>query len=951
MDSGASTSASGPSPEGPGDVSHPQKHKRVRILLSCGPCRTSKLKCDRASPCRHCVRKGLPPNECAYAPPPTRRQRNGNRTGPAGGGVAGVGAGSKGVAGRLRRLERMVRDLIENGGEGAGDGGLAAAIQELEESRRAASTKVASSDSKRESEETEAKEDGNSEEQGSDGAAAEAIKVGERLGAENTGQVVQGERAVTWVGATHFLAMLDDIEDLKAYFDAPEEDGDDDQSPGSCGAFTGETQSPEMVILGKSMPRTRQDLLDMIPPRAVLDRLMMIFFSINTPSAHTVHRPTFARRYRDFWADPDAAPLEWLAVLLLMLCATVHTSSFASPHELQPLGAEHPDAAMRLLRQYRAGAGWALVAGKYTSPNLVTLQAFVMYVETDFMLPNHSKMTCYLLSGTSVRLMLKLGLHRDPSKLAGVGGGGGGGGGGITPFEVELRRRLWNMASQIDMLVSFHVGLPSMILGIESDTELPRNLTDDDLDEHMVALPPGRPDSDYTAMTYPIWKGTISRVFGHAARLAHSIGAPPLSEVARVDALLEDVWRRVPHFIKACPLSDLVAEPPGRVVQRYAITQHYRKTQCVLHRRYLAEPRRKGQSGGGGECNSSSDNDDERQKDYSRRACLDGALTMINFQRIVYDATRPGGLLHRAWFLSPVARHDYLLGSAIVYVAVQNGHYRDDDDDDDGDRGGPATADEKDGKNAPPPPLPTKKALMDALLESYRLWVLTSEEQPDARPAAEMLRVMVQKVSPDAESGPTPQSVAGEQASLERMGAETADVPWSIAMPGHQKTPAPAPPPQQEPDLWAMPTRSAPTGRPWEQYAADVMEYAPPLSSLSLADNNGDAVFSGAGADNPYGGSSATTGTPTQQVPMHARNFGLSPAVPMAVDGDAGRSSSEAGTPWMVPMDTEALDWTLMDDVIRANIEITTEWGPSADQPQPPLTKVELDFDPQFWVR
>lgn len=936
MDSGASTSASGPSPEGPSDASHPQKHKRVRILLSCGPCRTSKLKCDRASPCRHCVRKGLPPNECVYAPPPMRRQRNGNRVGPANGGAPVVGAGPKGVAGRLRRLERMVRDLMESGGEGIGDGGgLAAAIQELEESRRAASTRVAAADSRRESEEAEAKEDSSSEEQGGDDPAAEAAKLGERLGAENRGQVVQGERAVTWVGATHFMAMLDDIEDLKAYFDAPEEAGDEDQSPESSGAFSSETQSPEMVLLGRAMPRTRQDLLDMIPARTVLDRLIMVFFGINTPSSHTVHRPTFARQYRDFWADPDTAPLEWLALLLLLLCATVHYSSFASPQELQPLGADRPDAALRLLRQYRAGAGWALVASKYTSPNLVTLQAFLMYVEAEFMLPNHSKMSSYLLSGTSVRLMLKLGLHRDPSKLASSGT--------ITPFEVELRRRLWNMASQIDMLVSFHVGLPSMILGIDSDTELPGNLTDDDLDEHMTVLPPARPDSDYTAMTYPIWKGAISRVFGHAARLAHSIQAPPLSEVARVNDLLEDVWRRLPRFMKALPLADLVAEPPSRIIQRYALTQHYRKAQCVLHRRYLAEPRKRRRGGGGGE-RGSSDSDDERQKDHSRRACLDGALAMLSFQRIVYYATRPSGVLYRAWFLSPVARHDYLLGAAIAYVAVQNGHYRDDgDDDDDSGYSGAGGKNEK----GPLPPLPTKKTLMDALLGAHVLWILTSEEQPDARPAAEMLRVMVQKICPDAESL-TPPSVASEQGSLDKMRAETADVPWSIPMPGRQKAPAPAP--QQELDLWPTPTRPALAGRPWEQYAVDGMEHTPPLSTLSLADNNSGAVFSSAGM---YGNSSATTGTPAQQAPINTRGLVPSQAVSMVVDGDADRNN-EAGAPWMVPMDTEALDWTLMDDMIRANIEPTTEWGASADQqqqPQPPLTEVELGFDPQFWVR
>ncbi|KLU91364.1 hypothetical protein MAPG_09885 [Magnaporthiopsis poae ATCC 64411] len=315
-------------------------------------------------------------------------------------------------------------------------------------------------------------------------------------------------------------------------------------------------------------------------------------------------------------------------------------------------------------------------------------------------------------------------------------------------------------------------------------------------------------------------------------------------------------------------------------------------------------------------------------------------------------------MLHRAWFLSPVARHDYLLGAAIVYVAVQNGHYSDDGG---GERG------ERDKKDRPsPPPLPTKKTLIGALLESHRLWVLTIKEQPDARPAAEMLRVMVQKVCPEtaAAAGSHPVAVAGEQTSLDKVQTEAADVPWSTSTIWHQKAPPPQQPRQlnqQQDHQWPTSMRAAlgdGSGRPWQQQYAvetDIMEPTRPLSSLSLADNNnsnssssGGAVFSGTGTDS---GSPAMAGTPgPQQVPVNTRGLVPSPAVPMAVDGEA---RSGMGTPWMVPMNTEALDWTLMDDVIRANSENTTEWVLGADQqqPQPPLVEMELGFDPQFWVR
>lgn len=86
--------------------------------------------------------------------------------------------------------------------------------------------------------------------------------------------------------------------------------------------------------------------------------------------------------------------------------------------------------------------------------------------------------------------MMKMGLHRDPDKLP-----------RITPYEGEMRRRMWNFVVQIDLMVSFHLGLPCMIHGIESDTALPRNLLDLDFDENTTELPPSRPNDDYTPLS------------------------------------------------------------------------------------------------------------------------------------------------------------------------------------------------------------------------------------------------------------------------------------------------------------------------------------------------------------------------------------------------------------------------------------------------------------------
>jgi hypothetical protein len=105
----------------------------------------------------------------------------------------------------------------------------------------------------------------------------------------------------------------------------------------------------------------------------------------------------------------------------------------------------------KMIRSYRQCCVQALVLSHYTKPGPYTLEAFLIYMEGEFLLSKVDQVQCYLLVGTSARLALRMGLHRDPSKI----------GGQITPFQGEMRRRLWHHLKQIDLLAAFHIGLPS----------------------------------------------------------------------------------------------------------------------------------------------------------------------------------------------------------------------------------------------------------------------------------------------------------------------------------------------------------------------------------------------------------------------------------------------------------------------------------------------------------
>lgn len=199
--------------------------KRTRVLLSCGPCRASKLKCDRSSPCQQCIKKGKT-DDCLYAPKPEKKRP------------------ARSMATRLKRLEAMVRDMMEEGAKP----------------------------------------------QTSAPARDESVSV--------AGQVVHGERGATYVGATHFMAILEDvslchgmldiregfadwwakIEDLKSYFDEPSapENGNPEQAE--------DLDATELLLLSQGSLRNRDDLLALLPERTVADRLIMRYFHSNSPS-------------------------------------------------------------------------------------------------------------------------------------------------------------------------------------------------------------------------------------------------------------------------------------------------------------------------------------------------------------------------------------------------------------------------------------------------------------------------------------------------------------------------------------------------------------------------------------------------------------------------------------------------------------------------------------------
>jgi hypothetical protein len=150
-----------------------------------------------------------------------------------------------------------------------------------------------------------------------------------------------------------------------------------------------------------------------------------------------------------------------------------------------------------LIARLRLGTEQALVQADFiVTPSLTVVQAFAIYL---FMIQRDEPARyTWSLVGLLVRIAVSLGLHRDGSRFP-----------NMSPFEVEMRRRLWWRVCLIEIrLYDNHA--PWMNISERNfDTREPTNINDADLDPDMTTPPTPRDgftDSTITLVSCEMWR-------------------------------------------------------------------------------------------------------------------------------------------------------------------------------------------------------------------------------------------------------------------------------------------------------------------------------------------------------------------------------------------------------------------------------------------------------------
>nr|XP_001398046.2 C6 transcription factor [Aspergillus niger CBS 513.88] len=601
-----SSSASAFSPEG----LHKVTRKRNRVPLSCAPCRQRKLKCNRAQPCENCIKRG-DATSCSYAQANVRKKHPPQLS---------ASSSPDDMQNRIDRLENLVLSLMTNGSQ---SGGPAAALAAISGNSSSTGSVPLTGDVDIEDEAPNAPEESDTE------------QVTKSFG------IMKVDNNKSWYfSEAHWATVMNDITEVRNFFQTHKKQYEEQAQKLEATKLPTDV-SGSALLFGATKPLTRAEIMSSFPSKYTTDMLIERYFSCYDPSTHILHGPTFQAQYNRHWEDPSQTCTVWIAMLFAMM-----RLAMLSYHRDGDEPPEFRGKSLDMAGTFRNLVAQCLTLADFTKsyPNLI--ESLIFHLHGDLCQTREADVSVWVLVGVITRLAMRMGYHRDSKMFP-----------NITPFQGEMRRRVWSFVRQADLLCSSQMGLPNMIRTSDTDTELPRNLYDDDFDENCKELPPSRPPNEPTPISYLIAKSRLTFVFGRVTEITAPL-QPPVSydTVMEVDAQLRRARDLIPEHLLVRPIEDSPREPPTLILSRFTVASVYHKAQCVLHRKYLVRAH------------------ENPRFTYSRRTCIDSAMELLRYQSLLHTETQPMGRLRsRHNRVTSLASTDYLLAATIICIDMYHG--------------------------------------------------------------------------------------------------------------------------------------------------------------------------------------------------------------------------------------------------------------------------------------
>ncbi|KZF19224.1 hypothetical protein L228DRAFT_263981 [Xylona heveae TC161] len=648
------------------------RRNRNRISLSCTECRARKVKCNRARPCNHCIKRNCV-DKCVYitnrkARPAQRAFSDvyGRAQSPLANGTDDPSDSKAPHArDRIDRLEKLVLHLMSENVQMRDARGLApmptanlGGIQIDRDMFRDAdislpfrgSVSAASS----------------SEPFSPHEVSSASINATDEDTARALGVMRSHRGILTYWGASHWAMVPPEMADFKGIYGHTK--------PSAAHLLTKKKSqmkllktNPELALCGGGLdmlegngnsilirfpfstlkPVTKARMLQTLPERKTVDSLVDRFFSFFNRSYHVLHEPTFHEEYNAFWInyskpdfDAENVDFGWLSLLFAIIALAVHSNLGSVNIPREPW-----ESALASAFSYiRATEQCLFLSGNFTrKPTPSTLTAMILVFFARRMRVEEVQGSLWVFHGAIARMALSMGLHRDPKPY------------GTIPASVsEVRRRLWATVLCTDILGSLHIGLPSTMYHVESNSEMPLNIHDHELSREATELPPGRPLTEYTGTSFLIIKTRLSLAFASIVAQTTTLRAGvSYEDILKWDYKLKEILSSSPDMLRLKPLVRWGGDPLWLISQRCALDILYQKALLALHTPYTLRFR------------------NNMRFATSYQASVEAAVALLQHTVQLYQVD--SSLLDQVeWLTESLLTHDVLHAAVIVCFAIKD---------------------------------------------------------------------------------------------------------------------------------------------------------------------------------------------------------------------------------------------------------------------------------------
>lgn len=190
------------------------------------------------------------------------------------------------------------------------------------------------------------------------------------------------------------------------------------------------------------------------------------------------------------------------------------------------------------LEEYRPRTIQCLVTADYTNPVAYIVEILLLYIGAEWLSSQGAGIEISLVLGMAIRPTMRMGIHRDSSNHS-----------DISPFQGEMRRRIWATLHEMDILYSFQLSFPTTIRRSSCDCGFPQNLSNDDFGKDTRGLPPPGSLAEATAVSYTITKYRFTLLLGEIITLCES----------RNNTSPNDILRQRPQWTCSSPSNALAS--------------------------------------------------------------------------------------------------------------------------------------------------------------------------------------------------------------------------------------------------------------------------------------------------------------------------------------------------------------------------------------------------------